>query len=59
VASSPILAEGDPWLDAAIDWERTIAFRRPRALGLGVAGPWTRRSAAWDLAEITELIREP
>jgi len=21
-------AEGDPWLDAAIDWERTIAFRR-------------------------------
>ena len=22
------LADGDPWLDAAIDWERTIAFRR-------------------------------
>ena len=22
------LADGDPWLDAAIDWERTVAFRR-------------------------------
>lgn len=32
------LAEHDPWLDAAIDWERTIAFRRHLwSLGLGVA----------------------
>jgi Protein of unknown function (DUF993) len=32
------LADGDPWLDAAIDWERTIAFRRHLwSLGLGVA----------------------
>jgi hypothetical protein len=32
------LADGDPWLDTAIDWERTIAFRRHLwSLGLGVA----------------------
>ena len=32
------LADGDPWLDAAIDWERTVAFRRHLwSLGLGVA----------------------
>jgi len=32
------LAEADPWLDAAIDWDRTVAFRRHLwALGLGVA----------------------
>src|SRR6266852_5481564 len=32
------LADHDPWLDAAIDWERTIAFRRHLwSLGLGVA----------------------
>ena len=32
------LAEGDPWLDAAIDWDRTIAFRRHLwSLGFGVA----------------------
>ena len=31
-------ADADPWLDAAIDWERTIAFRRHLwSLGLGVA----------------------
>src|SRR3984893_17295604 len=22
------MADADPWLDAAIDWERTVAFRR-------------------------------
>ena len=32
------LAEQDPWLDAKIDWERTIAYRRHLwGLGLGVA----------------------
>ena len=32
------LADIDPWLDAAIDWERTIAFRHYLwDLGLGVA----------------------
>jgi hypothetical protein len=32
------LADCDPWLDAAIDWDRTIAFRRHLwSLGLGVA----------------------
>ncbi|MBV9784611.1 MAG: dihydrodipicolinate synthase family protein [Acidisphaera sp.] len=32
------LAEQDPWVEPAIDWERTIAFRRYLwSLGLGVA----------------------
>ena len=32
------LAEQDPWLEAKIDWDRTIAFRRHLwSLGLGVA----------------------
>ena len=32
------MADSDPWLDAAIDWERTVAFRRHLwSLGLGVA----------------------
>ena len=32
------LAEGDPWIDAKIDWDATIAFRRHVwSLGLGVA----------------------
>src|ERR1051325_5108624 len=32
------LADTDPWLDAAIDWDRTIAFRDYLwDLGLGVA----------------------
>ena len=32
------LAEGDPWLDTAIDWDRTVAFRQHLwSLGLGVA----------------------
>jgi hypothetical protein len=37
VVSDP-LADVDPWLSAAVDWERTIAFReRVWDLGLGVA----------------------
>ena len=40
------LADGDPWLDTKIDWERTIAFRRHLwSLGLGVAEP----TPAWGL----------
>jgi len=32
------LADQDPWLDAAVDWDRTIAYRRYLwSLGLGVA----------------------
>jgi hypothetical protein len=32
------LADVDPWLEPAIDWERTIAYRRHLwGLGLGVA----------------------
>jgi len=32
------LARGNPWLDAAVDWEATIAYRRYLwSLGLGVA----------------------
>ena len=32
------LADVDPWLDVAIDWEQTIAFREHLwDLGLGVA----------------------
>jgi len=32
------MADAEPWLDAAIDWDRTIAFRRYLwSLGLGVA----------------------
>ncbi|MBX9699603.1 MAG: dihydrodipicolinate synthase family protein, partial [Acetobacteraceae bacterium] len=32
------LAEQDPWLDVAVDWDRTIAYRRYLwSLGLGVA----------------------
>ena len=32
------LADRDPWVDAAIDWDATIAFRRHLwSLGLGVA----------------------
>ena len=32
------LADNDPWLDAAVDWDKTIAFREYLwDLGLGVA----------------------
>ena len=32
------LADNDPWLDAALDWDATIAYRRHIwSLGLGVA----------------------
>src|SRR5437762_14018478 len=37
VVAAP-LAAGDPWLDAAIDWDATLAYRRYLwSLGFGVA----------------------
>jgi hypothetical protein len=54
------LADGDPWLDAAIDWERTIAFRRHLwSLGLGVAEAMdtAQRGMGMDWPKSLELIR--
>ena len=54
------LADGDPWLDAAIDWERTIAFRRHLwSLGLGVAEAMdtAQRGMGMDWPASLELIR--
>ena len=54
------LAECDPWLDAAIDWDETIAFRRHLwSLGLGVAEAMdtAQRGMGMDWAASLELIR--
>ena len=54
------MADGDPWLDAAIDWERTIAFRRHLwSLGLGVAEAMdtAQRGMGMDWPASLELIR--
>jgi hypothetical protein len=54
------LAEADPWLDAAIDWERTVAFRRHLwSLGLGVAEAMdtAQRGMGLDWPTSLELIR--
>ncbi|HEY6992272.1 MAG TPA: dihydrodipicolinate synthase family protein [Xanthobacteraceae bacterium] len=54
------LADRDPWLDAAIDWERTIAFRRHLwSLGLGVAEAMdtAQRGMGVDWPTSLELIR--
>ena len=54
------LAEVDPWLDAAIDWERTIGFRRHLwSLGLGVAEAMdtAQRGMGMDWPASLELIR--
>jgi hypothetical protein len=54
------LADADPWLDAAIDWERTIAFRRHLwSLGLGVAEAMdtAQRGMGLDWPTSLELIR--
>jgi hypothetical protein len=54
------LAEGDPWLDTRIDWERTIAFRRHLwSLGLGVAEAMdtAQRGMGTDWPTSLELIR--
>lgn len=42
------LADCDPWLTSAVDWDRTIAFREHVwDLGLGVAEAMDTSSAAW------------
>src|SRR3989475_9741716 len=53
------LADVDPWLDAAIDWEKTIAFRHYLwDLGLGVAEAMdtAQRGMGLDWAGAKELI---
>src|SRR5262245_7334092 len=55
------LADADPWLDAAIDWERTVAFRRHLwSLGLGVAEAMdtAQRGMGLDWPTSLELIRK-
>jgi hypothetical protein len=54
------LADGDPWLDAAIDWDCTIAYRRHLwDLGLGVAEAMdtAQRGMGLDWPTSLELIR--
>jgi hypothetical protein len=54
------LADGDPWLDAAVDWDRTIAFRSYLwDLGFGVAEAMdtAQRGMGLDWAGARELIR--
>src|SRR5207237_6355248 len=54
------LADADPWLSAAIDWDRTIAFREHIwDLGLGVAEAMdtAQRGMGLDWPTSLELIR--
>jgi hypothetical protein len=54
------LADGDPWLDANVDWDTTIAFRRHLwSLGLGVAEAMdtAQRGMGMDWPNSLELIR--
>jgi Protein of unknown function (DUF993) len=54
------LAEHDPWLDARIDWDRTIAFRQHLwSLGLGVAEAMdtAQRGMGLDWPAAQQLIR--
>jgi hypothetical protein len=54
------LADFDPWLEPAIDWDRTIAFRKYLwSLGLGVAEAMdtAQRGMGLDLKASLELIR--
>jgi len=54
------LADNDPWLDAAIDWDKTIAFREYLwDLGLGVAEAMdtAQRGMGLDWNGAKELIR--
>ena len=54
------LADNDPWLDMAVDWERTIAFRHYLwDLGLGVAEAMdtAQRGMGLDWPGAKELIR--
>ena len=59
VVANP-LAAGNPWLDAAVDWEATIAYRRYLwSLGLGVAEAMdtAQRGMGLDWTNSLELIR--
>ena len=54
------LAEQDPWLDAKVDWDRTIAFRQHLwSLGLGVAEAMdtAQRGMGLDWVAAQQLIR--
>ena len=54
------LADNDPWIDTAIDWDKTIAFRHYLwDLGLGVAEAMdtAQRGGGLDWAGARELIR--
>jgi hypothetical protein len=54
------LADNDPWLDAAVDWDKTIAFREYLwDLGLGVAEAMdtAQRGMGLDWSGAKELIR--
>src|SRR6201988_3723469 len=54
------LADNDPWLDTAVDWDRTIAFRQYLwDLGLGVAEAMdtAQRGMGLDWNGARELIR--
>ena len=54
------LADNDPWLDAAVDWDKTIAFREYLwDLGLGVAEAMdtAQRGMGLDWNGAQELIR--
>jgi hypothetical protein len=54
------LADSDPWLEPAVDWERTIAYRRHLwSLGLGVAEAMdtAQRGMGMDWPRSLELIR--
>ena len=54
------LADYDPWLDTAIDWDATIAYRQHLwSLGLGVAEAMdtAQRGMGLDWASALELIR--
>ena len=54
------LADNDPWLDAAVDWDKTIAFREYLwDLGLGVAEAMdtAQRGMGLDWNGAKELIR--
>jgi len=54
------LASGNPWLDAAVDWDATVAYRRYLwSLGLGVAEAMdtAQRGMGLDWKNSLELIR--
>ena len=54
------LAKSDPWLDASIDWDRTIAFRKSLwdlRLGVAEAMDTAQRGMGLDWPSALELIR--